>query len=465
MVFKRVVNSRFHLLCIIVLFVSSSILRAGSETGNELTLQEALRLADEQNLLLNSARHEREVAKGQVMQARSIVYPHLNLSGRYVRLDELVKMGSGENVTTIGQLDNYDVLAEVTQVIYAGGGVRAALKLAHEYADGVDAQVETARQKTAFAVHATFNQVLLAKEQLAVAREAVEFAEKTLHDVNALLRQGIATNFDKLRAESRVSQSKAECIAAENACHLTKLALLNMLNLPLDDPREIVGTLHYQPVQPDALEAVAIALENRPDLDAAKRFHAAQEQAVKIMRSGYMPNLAAFGQYKYVNPDRFYQAEWESSWLVGLRIGLSLFDGNETRGKVMQEKARARQSALQLENLFAQVRLEVAKAEADMISSGNLVDAFVKNVVEAEEALRLVQRAYEQGVQAQIDVITAQVALTDARRRYATAVYQHTMARRGWELAMGILSFQQPVEQPVELPVEPKRDGIESQGE
>ena len=450
MVLKHVINSRFHLLCIIMLIASSGALRAVMETENELTLQEALRLADDQNLLLNSARQEKSAARGQVMQARAIVYPHISLSGQYVRLGEEIISGSGENATIVGHLNNYEALAELSQVIYAGGGVRAALKLAQEYSDGVDAQVESARQKTAFAVHATFNQVLLAKEQLAVAREAVEYAEKTLHDVKALLRQGVATNFDKLRAEGRVSQSKAECIAAENACHMTKLALLNLLNLPLDDPREIIGTLQFRPVQLDALDAVTIALKNRPDLDAAQRFHAAQEQAVKIMRSGYMPNLAAFGQYKYANPDTFYQTEWESSWLVGLRLGISLFDGNETRGKVMQEKARLRQSEYQYENLIAQVKLEIAGAEADIISSGNLVEAFRQNITEAEEALRLVQRAYEQGVQAQIDVITAQVALTDARRQYAAAVYQHTMARRGWELAMGILAQDRSSESQVE---------------
>ncbi len=412
-----------------------------------LTLSEALRLADRNNLQLDSARQEAAAAGGQVMQARSVLFPQLNINARYVRLDEAPTMIMDDMVIPMGQLDNYEVTAELSQLIYAGGGAFAARRLAKEYQDGVLAGVEDARQKTLYAVHALFNGVLLARQQLQVADEAMQHAEQTLQDVTQLYRQGIATKFDQLRAESRVSRSRADRIAAQNGLNLARLELLSLLNLPMDDPRDIAGTLEYTPKDPETVDALELAMAHRPDLASARAILAARSEAVTIARSGYRPTLAAFGQYQYSNPDRMSQNTWEDTWVVGLQAKIPVFRGGETRGKVVEEQARERQAELQLQSVISQVKLDIARAESDVRAARHLVDAYDQSVREADEALRLVNRAYEQGLQPQIDVITAQVALTDAQMRHAAAVYQHTMALRAWELAVGILSVNpvQPV--------------------
>jgi len=70
-----------------------------------------------------------------------------------------------------------------------------------------------------------------------------------------------------------------------------------------------------------------------------------------------------------------------------------------------------------------------------------VVDARERNVTQAQEALRLAQRAYAEGMGQQIDVIGAQTAFSGSRYQLASARFNHTMARRRLQLVTGNLTF------------------------
>lgn len=404
-----------------------------------LSLQEALRLADERSFAVQHALQDAAAARGQITETRAMALPRVNLNAQYVRLDEVTSVSFGDSAFSMGQKDNYEAVAELQQVLYAGGGVRAALNLAREYEGAADAQVGHTRQLTAYAVHAAFNQVLLTREHRLVAEQALDLSRKNMVDVQSKLRQGVARNFDLLRAEAQVSQSEADRIAAENAESKARMALFRLLEIPLNSPRDVVGALRDAPGALPMSDPFSLAMEHRPDLVAARRMMAVQREAVRIAQSGSRPTIVAFGQGKYANPDRSNASDWEESWMVGVRAEMPIFDGLQTRGKVQQARARLRQAELRYEDTASQIRLEIAQAEADIETARRLVDALAQNVAESEASLQLARRAYEEGLQEQIDVITAQLALMNSKHRHASALYQQTMAQRALELAAGIL--------------------------
>lgn len=418
------------LFAILVLVVSTA-----TTLAQDLTLSEALRLADESNLALQAGREETAIAEGRVTEVRSLALPRLDLIAQYVRVDDVASLGEIQ----LGQLDNYEAAADISQVLFAGGGVRAAQRLAREYEAGVREGIARANQATAYEVHNRFNLILLARENLGVMEQDLALARRNLADVRALLAQGMARRFDQLRAEEQVSSSEADRLAAANALAKTRLDLLRFLDLPLDEERSVAGSLMFETEPAPPTNAVTLAMEHRPDLAAARRAVAARKESVTVAKSGRRPRVAAFGQVRYGNPDRQYQDEWEDSWMVGVRAELPLFDGMETRGKVSQERGRLRQADIELRDLIAQIGLEVTQAEVDLETAARLVKARDQNVKEAEEALRLAQRSYAEGLEQQIDVIAAQLSFTNSRQRQAVARYEQMMAYRRLQLAMGLL--------------------------
>ncbi len=421
-----------------ILVAGMAVCPALGEAG-ALTLEEALHLAEERNPDLESVRQELRIARGQVRETRAEALPRVDMSAMYVRLHEAPSIQVGAVEFPMGREDNIEVTAEIRQLLYAGGGVRAALSLAREYEGVVIETEEEARRQTAYAVHTAFNRVLLARTHVEVAAEALEWARRNREDVRVRVEQGLATRFDRLRADAQVSHREADLIAAENGLDVSRMALLRLLDLPLDDSRAVTGELLFVPVELLGDAAVEEAQRRRADLAAARRLVEVLREAVRVARSGTRPTVAAFGQYMQQNPDRAAENAWEDSWRVGVRADFPLFDGHRTSGRIQQAEAQLRQAELQVQSLSIEVRFDVKRAELDLAAMARRVEALDRTADESREALRLAHQAYAEGTGAQIDVIAAQAAFAESRRLHASAVHDHTMARRTWELARGVL--------------------------
>ncbi len=404
-----------------------------------LTLIEALTLADNHARHIQIAQQEVSVAQGQITEIRADALPQLGLRFDYTYLDEIPMLMFGDAPINMGRRDNYEAAAELQQILYAGGGIRAAKNLAREYESAAHALVDEARSATAYQVHQAFNQVLRTKAHVAVATEAHKLAERNYSIVRQKEEQGISTSFDRIRAESQRSQRSAEVIAAENALEKARLALFRLLDLPLDSPREITGELEVDPpeISQDAL--LSIARQNRPDLAAARFKVAVEREGEQVARSGRKPKVVAFGRYQQANPNTSFENEWEDEWIVGLRAEMPIFQGGRTQGKINQSRARLEQARLQYEDLLLQTEWEIAEAQANIRTTERLLEAETAFAAESREALRLATRAYEEGLQEQIDVLSAQVALAESERRLADAAYNRIMAYRALERATGTL--------------------------
>ncbi len=409
------------------------------QATNALTLADALMIAEQQNLGLRAVREEQEIADGLTTSVRSHTLPHLDLRAQYIRLDDVPSFEMENGAFELGQVDNYEAVAELSQALYAGGSLRAALRMAKANDRAVDRRIAHSRSEQAYQVHALFNRVLLARQNLAVVREAVDIAEQNLRDVQSRSKQGMATRFDLLRAEEQVSSRASERIAVGNSVRKARLSLLRNLELPFDDPRKVSGVLQFEPLDLSYSNAIAQAVANRHDIAAAEQAVVAQREAVAVARGRGRPTLGLFGATRYGNPDRDFADEWEVSWSAGIRAEFPLFDGLEVKGKIQQEAARLRQAELRREDLLSGMRLQVAQALEDIETAAKLVEARRANVAQAEEALRLAQRGYDQGIEQQINVLSAQLSLTSSRQGYTAAVFQHVMARRSLQRATGTL--------------------------
>lgn len=431
--FERV---KIHLMLTVAIFCVCAAGRA----AEKLTLEEALEIAGERNLRLRSSRQDRKTAAGRIVEARAGALPHLDLSAYYLRMDDVARFGVGPEAVQLGQLDNYEARAELNQILYAGGGVQAAIDMADSYGRSTDAGLERLTETIAYRVHSVFNLVLLARAETEVAEKAVAMAERNLSDVQSLKRQGMAKRFEELRAEAEVSRAESDLIAARNNLHKARLKLCRILEIPFSPAPRIDGALDIEASKTTDENLLETALRNRSDYAAARHAVDMRRNAAEVSRSGRRPNLIAFGNVKRSNPNRSFEDEWENSWEVGVRMNWALFDGFATRGKLLQSASKLEKAKIELDDLSSQIELEVANSRADLQTAAALTKSRALNVEQSQESLRLVRQAYREGMQAQIDVITAQLELSESRRRHQAALYQHIMAQRRLELAMGTLA-------------------------
>jgi outer membrane protein TolC len=127
---------------------------------------------------------------------------------------------------------------------------------------------------------------------------------------------------------------------------------------------------------------------------------------------------------------------WQRSMNGGVSVEWPIFDGLRTDGLVTQAKAEVQRQQVFLRRLDQQVQFEVNQALLDLRSSEEFVQSQLGNVENAEEALRLARVNFRRGNGTSLDVISAELGLSEARSDYSRAVhgYQVSLLKLHWAL-------------------------------
>jgi outer membrane protein TolC len=253
--------------------------------SGELSLADALKLGLLYNKSLSATFEERGVAEGTVVESLSAALPKVDGSFDYVRFDENVRVEVDGEEVGLGALDNYSFALSVSQPVYRGGAIGAAIRAAEIFQYQTDERIRDAVQRALFDVTEAYYAALLAKELYNVQKDAVESAAAQLKDVTLKRAQGVASDFDVLRAEVDLTNFEALMIQRQNAHNIAMTALFRRMGVSQQSEVEMTTELEYKEMKPDLAESVKTALENRPDLYRAELDVKIQQELVDIAKS------------------------------------------------------------------------------------------------------------------------------------------------------------------------------------
>jgi outer membrane protein TolC len=104
---------------------------------------------------------------------------------------------------------------------------------------------------------------------------------------------------------------------------------------------------------------------------------------------------------------------------------------------VLEAKARQESAAIAVDDAMRDIEVEVRSAYSTLVEAWEVLISQKKVTETAAESLRLANSRAEAGTATQLDVLSAQTALTDARDTYVTALYEYSLARARLERATG----------------------------
>lgn len=407
-----------------------------------LSLERAIELALRHNPDLQAVLHQRDIARGRVLESYGQALPRVSLHANYARLDEVNRLEIGGRTLAMGFEDNYALELAVQQPLFHGGAIPAALSAARLYARWSEEGIRSGTENVIFQTARAYYDLQLAERLLGVHEQAVQLAERLLGDARNRRRTGLSSDYDVLRAEVEVANARTELIRQRNGHHLAVARLLRVMGLPQERSVSLSDELTYEEESWDEATAIQEALRRRPDLVQAELLVRMQREAVRAARSAYVPKVDAFLTQKWANPDPHAPMEddWNDAWTAGVAATLNLFDGFERRGKVVQATARLREAEAQLRAQEETVALEVRQALLSLRDSAEWVQSQRLNLQRAKEGLRLAQAAYREGTSTQLAVLDAQTALTRTQALYYQALHAHTTARLSLYRAMGRLA-------------------------
>jgi len=409
---------------------------AASQDTLELDLERCVSLAVDVNSSVVKARYELQRASNSVIASASQLLPVIGIQSTHSRYEEtfLRQVGDKVVVTDKSYTASLGLLESLTF-----GGVMGVLE-SKALLDAQHANLKKVRQEIAYLAREKYLGVLKARRLLEVKEEALDLSKRRLEKARALLDVGSGVRSDVLRAQVEVGNNELEVISARNALRLAEADLKHFLKLDPELVLKLEDVLETSDIQYHLAQALAEALERRPDIHSAKATLRATSRSVWRERGGWFPALSFRWSDHYIGnefPARLTSLSDDARWSWDLTASINLFDGFYTFSRVRSAKASREIARQDLEQLMRDAALEVRQAYYGVEEARQRVEVSRKTVELAQEELKLAEERYHLGAGTMLELIDAQVALSEAKVAQVEALYDYVLSQAKLLKAMG----------------------------
>lgn len=195
------------------------------EEKNDLVLRNAARLALQRNPELAAFSKEVQALKGVTLQARLL--PNLELTlfaenaGNLQKVDRNAAVGAKE-------LEQQDTTLRINQLIELGGKRPARVKAASLGEEVAEQAYEVRRVELIAQVANVFTEVLAAQEQLRLAEESQQLAQRVVNTVSKRVQSGKVPPIEETKVEVAFSATEIDMVQEHRdlATARKRLALL-----------------------------------------------------------------------------------------------------------------------------------------------------------------------------------------------------------------------------------------------
>ena len=200
--------------------------------AESVTVDEAVRLALQNNTALQAQQHTIAVAEGELRQARTFPHnPRLEWEGITGREGN----GTRQHARTF--------TVKLSQDIPLGGKWRQRQQIAGAGLDRTTWDVQNAQRELVKEVKETFYRILFLEEKRAFADQALELAQQLLHLAEERYRVGESPQLDVNLARVEVHNVQRQRLEVLSQLTQTRAMLNRLLARPPDAPLTVSGTL------------------------------------------------------------------------------------------------------------------------------------------------------------------------------------------------------------------------------
>ncbi len=394
------------------------------------TLNEALATAYANNPTLQAARAQLRQVDEQVPQALSNWRPTVDVEGSIGKEWEQDTIRGANDKANSREPKSASL--NVTQPIYRGGRTVAQRDQAENLVRAGRAQLSSVEQQVLLQAVTAYVDVLRDVAVLDLTKNNEDVIAEQLKATRERFDVGEVTKTDVSQAESRLARAVADRIQAQGNLTSSRAAYRQVIGMPpgkLDVP-ELPGGL------PSGEEEAIALSENNPTVSQANYLEQAARDGTDVVFGELLPTVSVVGQ---VGADDEVSNERLSSGSASIiaQVVIPLYQAGGVESRVRESK-----------QLTAQRRQQVDEARRQAIQGGTTawqaletaraqIESFNAEVESTKTALDGVRQEQQVGLRTVLDVLDAQqevlnaeVSLVTARRDTIVAAYQ-TLAAVG----------------------------------
>jgi outer membrane protein len=407
-----------------------------------LSLSQAIELAIQNNLATLLARERRNEARGFEKESLAGLLPNVFGTAYQANITEnLAALGftpgrfPGFNSTFIGPFNNFDARARLEQTIFSLNALRifqagrAGVRVA-------EMEESLAREQVATGTALAYLEAMRSEREVFAAQANVDLAQALFNLAQDQRAVGIATGVDVTRAETRLAQEQVRLARTQTNVEEARLQFARIVGIPLDSAVVLTDQMRFtNDILPSIGTAVTEAEDNRPEIRVAEAQLTMTNYQKKAAHAELLPSLEFVGDYGVsgITPSNHDLPTRR----VAVQLNVPVFNGGLTLGRIQVARSHESEAELQLSSVRGQVEEDVRLAFADLRTTADAVKAADLAVTLGERELQMARGRFRAGVGDNIEVVTAQAALSNARLDQVTALALYNAARLNLAAAQG----------------------------
>lgn len=415
-----------------------------------LDLQTALNIAQDNNPTIKIAEMEIQRVDYSKKEVMGSLLPNVSATGQYTNnvMKSVMFMPAsmsaafgGKSYMEIGYKNSFSgtISAGLPLVNFA---LWESLKSKQTEMDLILEKVRSSKIDMKKQVTDAYFNVLLAESSLKVLEQSINNAKETLKTIKTSYEQGLASEYDYLRAQVQVNNLNPSYISAKNGVDLAKLQLKMLLSLPLDQQVNVREELSDYEENLKLLEKYENdqAIEYNSTLRQLDLNIKSLQHSLKMTKYQHLPSLSAFGQYAYqtqAEDFKFQDYKWVSSAAVGLSLSIPLFSGNTVINQTKQVELAIKELQLQRSYATEGQKLQITSALDNMRAANEQLLANKEAITQAEKGYEIAKVRYNTGTGTILELNDSELALTQSRLNYQQALYNYLSAQTQLEQVLG----------------------------
>lgn len=425
--------------------------QASSDSTVYLNLDKALEIALDSSPVVKVS--DKEITKQEYSKKGVLanLFPTLDFSANYNRTIKKQVMYMGGSMP--GMEGGADTGFEVGRSNTWSAGFAASMPIVSATlwqqlsvsSDAVELAVEQSRSSKlsmVSQVKQAYYGVLLANDSYTVFKETYDNAMENYVDIKRKYDQGLASEYDLIRADVSVKNAEPSMYDAQNSIVLAKWRLKALMGVDLDMLIECEGNLmdYVDSLYADYMSVDTTMIAGNSSLRQLDIQHSQLVKSKKIAQAAYYPslNLSFSHQWMAMSDNfKFSDYRWNPYTTLGVSLNIPIFSGGSRYSNVKQSKIQLEQLELNRIDTERNLMVAVRQYVDQMKTSIKQYQASSDGVSQAKKGYDIAVKRYDTGAGTLLEINDSQLALTVSQNNRNQAIYSFLVAKASLDETLG----------------------------
>jgi len=336
----------------------------------------------------------------------------------------------------------YSSSISITQPLYTFGKIGTAVEVADAFSQAAQSSCARNLQLLELQGLDAFYRVVLSEMALSVSERSLSRKRELSDLLERNFKMGAGSKAQLLATLADVKSEQSLLIGAKENVMVTRMMLNALMGEPIDAPIKLDTSTVLPELMALALPTKAAALDTaisrREDLRALEKMKEANEGGAKRFRATYYPSSAETGSLSFSDTAPKGMVDWDKrSWMVGVAMQWTLFDGFSNSSKAAQYASDSRKLSIAQKGIIKMLEIEVTAALEECAAADNGYGASMEMLAAAQESYELTNENFKQGSGQFVELQLAQERLRQAEMGFVNARYRQLRSRAALRVAMG----------------------------